>query len=73
MIASSMSSFSEPHIDAAGYATVMKVITGSKLWYLQCTRTGTETWSVQIPSRGGEWDYDRSKWCPVHLQTGDLL
>ena len=68
MLASSMSSFSRPHIDTSGYATVVHIISGSKLWLLQCTSGQTDS----IPS-SDEWDLKATKWCAAHLLAGDIL
>lgn len=72
MIASNMSSFSEPHIDAAGYCTTMKVLCGSKLWFLQC-KTPSDVPSAKMPKYQGDWKIDSSSWCAAHLRAGDLL
>ena len=72
MIASNMSSFSEPHIDAAGYCTTMKMLCGSKLWYLQCKQPSSVP-SAIMPKYQQDWDTEEGSWCAAHLMPGDIL
>ena len=65
LIASSVSSFSERHVDAAGYATAVCIETGSKLWLLRCDARQLELDDENIQSR--------SSFCGLHLQAGDVL
>lgn len=72
MLGSSMSSYSEPHIDAAGYCTSVNIQAGSKLWLLQCANTETVP-STNIPKPGASWEIENSGWCAAHLCPGDYL
>ena len=72
MITSNMSSFSEPHIDAAGYCTTMKMLCGSKLWYLQCKQPSSVP-SAIMPKYQQDWDTEEGSWCAAHLMPGDIL
>ena len=65
LIASSISSFSERHIDAAGYATAVRIETGSKLWLLRCDARQLEIYDETMQSR--------SSFCGLHLRAGDVL
>lgn len=72
MIASNMSTFSEAHIDAAGYCTTMKILAGSKLWFLQCKKLSKSP-SSYMPKYQHNWSIEDSSWCAAHLSAGDIL
>ena len=72
MLASSMSSYSEPYIGPAGYGTHVKIITGSKLWIMQSTEAGAAS-RAHIPKLGESWNANAAEWCAAHLQAGDIL
>ena len=67
LIAASSAAFSDTHMDAAGYATAVRIEGGSKLWLTQCN---LEDYADRQAQREEE---DRAEYCAIHLRPGDLL
>ena len=60
-----MSSYSDPHFDAAGYGTFIYIVSGSKLW-CQLPRG-------KPPLPGEDWNIKGNGWVASYLQAGDFL
>lgn len=67
MLASSMSSFSEIHVDASGYCTAVIILKGSKLWNILPEATS------ELPGSDEEWTVTNDGWCSAFLKSGDIL
>ena len=51
---------------------MMKILGGSKLWFLQC-KFASAVPMVKLPEYQGEWNIGGRTWCAAHLNPGDIL
>lgn len=63
-----MGSFTEHHIDAAGFCTCLLIVNGAKVWWLQADEVEG---LPQAPGR--DWNIKQGKWVPLYLKPGDIL
>lgn len=70
MLASNTSAWSDPHIDSAGFCTAIRIVAGSKLWFIGVPLRGEPIFPLDD---GAEWAVGKAMWTVLHLQPGDTL
>ena len=64
-----MGSFSEHHIDAAGYCTMVYIVSGAKVWWVQ---PAMDVAGLPV-APNSDWDIREGIWAPLYLLPGDIL
>ena len=65
MLAALPGAFSEPHIDGGGYCTWVKMVAGSKVWWI--------SQGLRDPVETGSFELEGPPWLEVVLSEGDEL